>query len=91
MVLVFCKLYHGDINLHKVSRKYLKQFQVTEWTQIYYRNHYFQIAKGHNSKSRLTRVMVLMLCTSSYVALYLCEVSLKYMERFSTYRVDLST
>ena len=22
-VLVFCKLYHGDIHLHKVSRKYL--------------------------------------------------------------------
>ena len=26
MVLVFCTLYHGDIHLHKVSRKYLKQF-----------------------------------------------------------------
>ena len=23
---VFCKLYHGDIHLHKVSRKYLEQF-----------------------------------------------------------------
>ena len=25
-VLVFCKFYHGDIHLHKVSRKCLKQF-----------------------------------------------------------------
>ena len=25
-VLVFCKLYHDDIHLHKVSRKYLEQF-----------------------------------------------------------------
>ena len=26
MVLVFCTSYHGDKNLHKVSRKYRKQF-----------------------------------------------------------------
>ena len=26
MVLVFCQSYHDDIHLHKVSRKYLKQF-----------------------------------------------------------------
>ena len=26
MILVFCTSYHGDIHLHKVSRKYLKQF-----------------------------------------------------------------
>ena len=26
MVLVFCTSHHGDIHLHKVSRKYLKQF-----------------------------------------------------------------
>ena len=26
IVSVFCELCHGDIHLHKVSRKYLKQF-----------------------------------------------------------------
>ena len=26
VVLVFCKLYHGDIHLHKIPRKYLEQF-----------------------------------------------------------------
>ena len=26
MVLVFCTSYHGNIHLHKISRKYLKQF-----------------------------------------------------------------
>ena len=26
MVLVFCTSYHGDIQLHEVSQKYLKQF-----------------------------------------------------------------
>ena len=49
-------------------------FQATEWTQIYYRNHYFQSSKGHNSKSRLNRVMFLLFCTSSHDALHLCEV-----------------
>ena len=39
-------------------------FQVTE------RIHILQ-KKGHNSKSRLTSVMVLMFCTSSHGALYL--------------------
>ena len=59
-------------------------FQVTGWTQIYYRTHSFQSSKRQNSKSRLTRVMVLVFCTSSHDALHLFEVSSKYLERFST-------
>ena len=34
----------------------------------------FQITKGHKSKTRLSRVMVLVFCTSSHAALLLCEV-----------------
>ena len=64
---------------------------VTEWTQIYYRNHYFQSSKGHNSKGMLNRVTVLVFCTSSYDNLDFCEVSSKYLELFSTYRADTST
>ena len=82
MVHVFCKLYHGDIHLHKGSRKSRNSFQVTEWTQTNYRNHYFQGSKGHNSKSRLTRVTILVFCTSSHDALHLCEVSSKYLNGF---------
>ena len=52
-----------------------EHFQVTEGTQIYYRNYYFQSSKGHNSKSRLIRVTVLVFCTLIYNALHLCEVS----------------
>ena len=63
--LWFCTAYHGDIHLHKVSRNYLKQFSS-------YRNHYFQCSKGHNSKNRLSRVKVLIFCTSSHDALHLC-------------------
>ena len=62
---------------------------VAEWTQIYYRNHYFQSSKAHISKSRLTRVTVLVFCALSYDALHLCEVSSKYL--FSTYRADTKT
>ena len=53
--------------------------QVTEWTQI---NHYVQSSKGHNLKSRVTKVMVLVFCISSQNALHLCEVSSKYLEQF---------
>ena len=38
---------------------------------IYYRNHYFQYSKGHNSKSRLSRVTVLVFCTLTHNALHL--------------------
>ena len=66
-------------------------FQVTEETQIYYRNYYFQSSNGHNSKRRLSRVTVLVFCTLFYDFLHLCEVSLKHLEWFSTDREDTST
>ena len=50
----------------------------------------FQVTKGHNSKSRLSRVTVLVFCTSSYDALHLCEVLSKYLKQFPTYRADTS-
>ena len=82
----------ADIYLHKVSRKYLEQFSSYRVdTNIFQKSH--QSSKGHNSKSRLTRVTVFVFCTSSHDALHLCEASLKYLERFSTYchRADTST
>ena len=51
--LVFCKLYYGDIHLHKVSRKYLKQFSsYREDINILQKS----LFSKFNSKSRLTRV-----------------------------------
>ena len=44
--------------------------------------------KGRNSKLIQTRVMVLVLCTSSSDALYLYEVSRRCLERFSYYSAD---
>ena len=44
--------------------------------------HYFQteILKGHNSPKNVGRVMVLNLCTSSYDALYLVYICIKFHE-----------
>ena len=85
MVLVFCTLYHGDIPLLKVSRKYLKQFSSYR-ADIYCRNHYFQCSKGHNFKSRLSRSTTRVFCAWPQDALHLYEVLSKYLERFLTYR-----
>ena len=82
MVIYICIKFHENIS---------NSFQVTEWTQIYYRNLYFQGSKGQSSKSRLTRVTVLVFCTSCHDGLDLCEVSSKYLERFLTYRAGTST
>ena len=72
----------------KFKENISNSFQVTEWTQIVYRNHYFQSSNGHNSKSRLTRDTVLWFITSCHDALHLLEVSWNYLEQFLTYRMD---
>ena len=60
--------HHGDVHLHKVSRKYLKQFSSyrgdTYITGI-------TIFKGHNSKRRLSRgtapcLMMFYICVKFY-------------------------
>ena len=75
----FCTLSHGALNLCKVSSKCLLWgFQLTERTLVRGRNGYFQYlgcSKGRNSKDRLTRVVVLVLCTSFHGALHLWEIS----------------
>ena len=49
----------------------LNSFQVIEWTQ----NDHCQILKGNNFKNVWTRVMVLVICTSSNDAVYFYVVS----------------
>ena len=44
-----------------------------------------QFTKGHNSVKTVTGVMVLNLCTSSADALYLYQVSRKYLKGFQSY------
>ena len=52
-------------------------------------NYNCRVSKGNNSKNILTRVTVLVLCTSFDDALYFYEVSLKCLKPFSSYRADM--
>ena len=47
-----------------------------------------KISKGNNSATNVGGVTVVNLCTSSYHALYLCQVSLNYLERYQSYGAD---
>ena len=47
-----------------------------------------KISKGNNSAKNVDGVNVVNLCTSSGHALYLCQVSWNYLERYRSYRVD---
>ena len=59
----------------KFHENILNGFQVFERT----RNDHWQISKGNNSKNVFTRVMVLVVCTSSDNALYFYEIFTKYL------------
>ena len=73
-VLVFCTLYHGDIHLHRVTRKYLEQFSSYR-VDINILQKALS-SKDHNSKSRITRVTVLAFCTSSHNVLHFCYIKI---------------
>ena len=47
-----------------------------------------KISKGNNSAKNVGGVNVFNLCTSSDHALYLCQVSWNYLERYQSYRAD---
>ena len=47
-----------------------------------------KISKGNNSAKNVGWVNVVNLCTSSGHALYLCQVSWNYLERYQSYRAD---
>ena len=47
-----------------------------------------KISKGNNSAKNVGGVNVVNLCTLSGHALYLCQVSWNYLERYQSYRVD---
>ena len=77
-----CPLIMLDISM--LHENILNDFQVMQRTQIYH----CRISKGKNSKTVWARVTVLVFCMLSDDAIYFYEVSSKYFERFSSYRVD---
>ena len=71
-VPVLCKLYHSDIHLHKVSRKYHKTDFILQTGHKYITEiTIFKVQRAITPK--VTRVTVLVFCTSSHDALHLCE------------------
>ena len=61
--------------MYEVSIRYLERFLTNRADTTISQNPLFSISKGHNSKNTQSRVTVLVLCMSSYVALHLCKVS----------------
>ena len=49
---------------------------------------WLQFTKRHNSVKTVDGVMVLYFCTSPDDALYLCQVSRKYLKGFQSYQED---
>ena len=63
MVLVFCTTYHGDLHLHKVSSKYLKQFSSNRADTYITEITVFNVQRAI-SKGRLSRAEVVFLCSA---------------------------
>ena len=71
--------------LHIISSFSFKKISQTDFKlqseHICYRNHYLKCLIGQNSKCRLSRSTVCVLCHN---VLRLCEVKVKYLKRFPT-------
>ena len=83
-VVNLCMSSGHALYFYQVLWSYLKRYQS-------YRTHMIsilKITKGNNSAKNVGGVNVVNLCTSSGHALYLCQVSWNYLERYQSYRVD---
>ena len=69
---------------YQVLWHYLKRYQSYRADSI----SILKITKENNSAKNVGAVTVINLCTSSGHALYLCQVSWKYLERYQSYRAD---
>ena len=69
---------------YQVSWNYLEQYQSYRADTI----SILKITKGNNSTKNVGGVNIVNLCTSSGHALYLCQLSWNYLERYQSYRAD---
>ena len=69
---------------YQVSWNYLEQYQSYRADTI----SILKITKGNNSAKNVGGVNIVNLCTSSGHALYLCQLSWNYLERYQSYRAD---
>ena len=69
---------------YQVSWNYLEQYQSYRADTI----SILKITKGNNSTKNVGGINIVNLCTSSGHALYLCQLSWNYLERYQSYRAD---
>ena len=69
---------------YKVLWNYLKRYQSYRADTI----SILKITKGNNSAKKVGEVTIVSLCTSSCHALYLCQVSWNYLDRYQSYGAD---
>ena len=70
---------------YQVSWNYLEQYQSYRADTI----SILKITKGNNSAKNVGGVNIVNLCMSSGHALYLCQLSWNYLERYQSYRADM--
>ena len=83
-IVHLCTLSGHALYFYQVLWHYLKQYQSYRADTI----SILKITKGNNSTKNVGGVNVVNLCMSSGHALYLCQVSWNYLERYQSYRVD---
>ena len=83
-VLNLCTSSGHALYFYQVSWNYLGQYQSYRADTI----SILKITKGNNSAKNVGGVNIVNLCTSSGHALYLCQLSWNYLERYQSYRAD---
>ena len=72
------------LDFYQVSWNYLEQYQSYRANTI----SILKITKGNNSAKNVGGVNIVNPCMSSGHALYLCQLSWNYLERYQSYRAD---
>ena len=83
-IVNLCKSSGHALYLCQLSWNYLEQYQSYRADTISIR----KITKGNNSSKNVGGVNIVNLCKSSGHALYLCQLSWNYLERYQSYTAD---
>ena len=83
-VVNLCTSSGHALYFYQVLWNYIKRYQSYRADTI----SILKISKGNNSAKNVGGVRVVNLCTSSDHALYLCQVSWNYLERYQSYGAD---
>ena len=83
-IVNLCKSSGHALYLCQLSWNYLERYQSYRADTI----SIWKITKGNNSTKSVGGVNIVNLCKSSGHALYLCQLSWNYLERYQSYRAD---